>query len=294
MTTDAPEFDVNDPARFERDRVTRIFRRTDRLVQTNRRLNLTLQHRVIEDVVVCQWLLQHHQIELIELLKERRVGEFVSGVGIAHQTDVGKLFAHAFDDLEVPTGFDLDLDALVTGVDFLTNLCKQLVGRILNANRNAGRDLRSSAAEMFPQRHARVLCFEIPARSLERRFRHAMPTHRVHQFECMSRALKLFAQHHRPEKLRQRRPRSFRPFIAIERLLTRRTLTPPFPTVRISDTRQNDAPFSGPTKTCFEKMYERQANLAQFNRLDKQSKKRSLRDTHYAWRDSELTTDEAL
>src|SRR6185369_6231820 len=55
--------------------------------------------------------------------------------------------------------------------------------------------------------------------------------------------------------------------------------------------RQNDAPFSSTTKACFEKVDERQANLAQFNRLDKQSKKRSLRGRHYAWPDGELTTE---
>src|SRR5689334_3678371 len=146
---------------------------------------------------------------------------------------------------------------------------------------------------MFPQRRARVLCFEIPARSLERRLRHAMPTHGPHQVECLSRAVKLAAQHHRREKLNQRRPRGVGPFITIKWSLTRRALAPSFATVRIRDTRQNDAPFSCPTKTCFEKMNEGQANLAQFNRLDKQSKKRSLRDRHYAWRDGELTTEDA-
>src|SRR6185369_7912513 len=127
---------------------------------------------------------------------------------------------------------------------------------------------------MFPQRHARILCFQIPARSLERRLRHAMPAHGLHQVEYMSRALNLFTQHHRTEKLGQRRPRSVRPLVAIERPFTSRTLAPPLRAIRVSDTCENDAPFSGPTKACFEKVDERQANLAQFNRLYQQSKKR--------------------
>ncbi len=133
---------------------------------------------------------------------------------------------------------------------------------------------------MFPQRHTRILCLEIPARSLERRLRHAVPAHGFHQLEHMSRALDLFLQHHRTKKLDQRRPRSFRPLVAIKRAFTSRTLPPPCRAVRVSDTCEDNAPFSSPTKACFEKMDERQANLAQFNRLYQQSKKRFLRETH--------------
>src|SRR5215213_3076843 len=144
---------------------------------------------------------------------------------------------------------------------------------------------------MFPQRHARVLRFKIPARSFECRLRHAMPAHGLHEVEHMSRALDLFTQHHRSQKLRQRRPRSFRPFVAVERSFPSRTFTPPLDAVSVSDTCEDNAPFSSSTKTCFEKMDERQANLAQFNRLYQQSKKRFLRDTHYAFLPTVLTTE---
>ena len=86
-------------------------------------------------------LFQHHQIELVQLLKQRHVGKFVSRIGITHQTYFGKLFAHAFDNLEVPTRFDLDFDALITCVNFLANLFEQNVGRILNTDRHATRNL---------------------------------------------------------------------------------------------------------------------------------------------------------
>src|SRR5689334_16608323 len=143
---------------------------------------------------------------------------------------------------------------------------------------------------MFPQRHARLLRFEIPTRGLERRLRHAMTAYRPEQFEYLSRALNLFVQHHRTKKLRQRRPRSVRPLAAIKRSLTGRALTPPLGAVGISDSRQNDAPLSSTTKASFEKVDERQANLAQFNRLDKQSRNLFLRDTHYARARGVLTT----
>src|SRR6185503_10374191 len=143
---------------------------------------------------------------------------------------------------------------------------------------------------MFPQRYARVLRFEVPARSFKRRLGHAMTAHRLQQFECASGIFKLFAQHHRTEKFGQRRPGGFRPFVAIKRTFSGSALAPAFGAIGIDDTRQNDAPFSRATKACFEKVDERQANFAQFDRLDKQSKKLSLRETHYAWVDAELTT----
>jgi len=143
---------------------------------------------------------------------------------------------------------------------------------------------------MFPQRHTRVLRFEIPTRSFERRLRHAMPTHRPHQVEYLSRTFYFFTQHHWAKKLRQGRPRSFRPLVAIKRPFSGRTLAPPFTAVRIGDTRQDDATLSSSTKTCLKKVNERQANLAQFNRLDKQGKNLFLRDTHYARRSAVLTT----
>src|SRR6185369_12243663 len=125
----------------------------------------------------------HHEIKTIELLKQGDVGKFVSRIRVAHQTDVRKVFAHALDDVQVPTRFDLDLDALVTGVYLFANLLQQDVGRVLNADGNSARDLTACAAKMFPQRHTGALRFEIPAGSLERGLRHAVTAHQVHQRE---------------------------------------------------------------------------------------------------------------
>src|SRR5262245_18144369 len=78
MTANSAQFDVDYPARLERDCVRGIFCGTNRLIQTNGRLNLSLEYCMIEDVVVSKWLLQHHQVEAVELLEQRHVGEFVS------------------------------------------------------------------------------------------------------------------------------------------------------------------------------------------------------------------------
>ena len=44
--------------------------------------------RVIDDVVVRQRLLDHHQVELVQLLQTVGVGQRVGGVGVGHQPDV--------------------------------------------------------------------------------------------------------------------------------------------------------------------------------------------------------------
>src|SRR6266849_2089499 len=84
MPAHAPELYVNDAASAEGDRVSRILRRFHRLVQTNRSLNLLLQFRVVKDVVVPKRLFDHHQLEFIERLEQRRVRESVGRIGVAH------------------------------------------------------------------------------------------------------------------------------------------------------------------------------------------------------------------
>ena len=50
-------------------------RRTDALIEANRRFQLRLQLRVINDVVVRQRLLDHRQTELIQLLQQTGIGK---------------------------------------------------------------------------------------------------------------------------------------------------------------------------------------------------------------------------
>ena len=135
---------------------------------------------------------------------------------------------------------------------------------------------------MFPEGNTCVLCFEIPARSLQCRLGHAVTTYRLHQFEHLRGTLDLLSDNHRAEKLRQRRPGGVRPFLAVKRAFAAGALAPAFAAVGTRHAREDDAAFSGATEAGFEKVNERQANLAQFNRLNKQSKKVLLRGRYYA------------
>ena len=116
---------------------------------------LRLQLGVIDDVVVAQRLLDHHQVELVEPLQVLGVRQRVRGVRVRHQLDRGKPLAHPPHHVHIPARLDLHLDALVAGRQFAFDLLEQLLHRILNADRNAARDLAPrAAADLLPQRHA--------------------------------------------------------------------------------------------------------------------------------------------
>ena len=74
-----------------------------RLVQADGRVQLGLQHRVIDDVVVGQRLLDHHQVKLVELLEARRVGQRVGRVGVGHQLDAREAAADFAESLRRPS-----------------------------------------------------------------------------------------------------------------------------------------------------------------------------------------------
>jgi hypothetical protein len=95
-----------------------------------------------------------------------------------------------------------------------------------------------------------------------------MTTHWSHQSENVTRAFDLIAQHHWGQKLRESGPTSVSPFVAVEGSFARSAFSPSLGAIRIRHAREDDAAFSSATETGFEKVDERQANFAQFNRRD--------------------------
>src|SRR5664279_173837 len=73
-STDAPRLDVDDAAGTERDHVFGLFDTGDRLVEADRRLQHPLELGVPNDVVECGRLLDHDEIEVVELLQAIGVG----------------------------------------------------------------------------------------------------------------------------------------------------------------------------------------------------------------------------
>src|SRR5439155_609479 len=113
---DAPDptgLDVDDAAGAEPDRCLGVARRTDGLVEADRRAEPRLERGVLDEVLVVQGLLDHDEPELVERLEERRIGELVGRVRVDREGRVRQLASHLANDLQVATGLDLQLDPTV-------------------------------------------------------------------------------------------------------------------------------------------------------------------------------------
>jgi hypothetical protein len=65
------DFDIDDPAASQVERFARVFDGMDALVQTDRCFQLRLQFGVVDDVVVVERLLDHHQVQVAERFQPR-------------------------------------------------------------------------------------------------------------------------------------------------------------------------------------------------------------------------------
>src|ERR1035441_1529432 len=69
----ASQLNIYDASRTHSNRLLRMMRATDAFVQADGSIETSLQFRVIDDLVVSQRLLDHHEVELVEMLQPRRV-----------------------------------------------------------------------------------------------------------------------------------------------------------------------------------------------------------------------------
>ena len=122
-----------------------------------------------------------------------------------------------------------------------------------------------NAPQVFPQRNAFATAFQVPARSFNRGFGHAMAAHFLHQIADSARIRNVVTNDHRRQKILQSGPGSFGPFVGIKRTFTGGALAPAFRAFGIDDPGQDNAAFSGTAKTGFKKVNQRQAYLAQLD-----------------------------
>ena len=90
-----PELDIDDAACFHFDGGASMVEVVDAFVEADGRLELALQLDVRKNVVIAERLLDHDQVEGVERLEQRRVGQRVGGVGVDHEPDARELLAAA-------------------------------------------------------------------------------------------------------------------------------------------------------------------------------------------------------
>ncbi len=110
---DAPGLDVDHPARGHLQRLPRVPRREDALIQADRRAEFGLQQAVIPQIVLIERLFDQQQAQVVQRAQCGGGFQRVSRVRIDLQTDVREGAPHGLRITDVPAGFDLDLDAAV-------------------------------------------------------------------------------------------------------------------------------------------------------------------------------------
>ena len=259
----APQLDVDDAASAQPDGLLRVVSRADAFVQADVRLEPSLQLGVVDDVVVAERLLDHHQVVVVELAKMFRIGQRVSRVGVRHQLDSGKTLSHPPHHIHVPARLDLDLDALVPRGQLALDLLQKLLDRVLNPNRDAAGNLAPrTAADLLPQRHPVEARLQVPHRRFQAPTRHVVAAdvrrQRVHLRGAVDRA----AQHARRRVVAQDHPRRPGPLLVVERAFAGRHFAPAGHALALHF-HQDDVALGGAPETGFEEMHQRHFDLSQ-------------------------------
>src|SRR5690242_17159659 len=123
VSADAAEFDIDDFAGADFNGGARVLDIVNAFVEANWSFDLALKSGVGKDVVPAERLLDHDEVEGVELLQKGRVFEAISGVGVGHQADAREALAERADRLDIAARLDFDLDALVAGRERFFHFC---------------------------------------------------------------------------------------------------------------------------------------------------------------------------
>src|SRR3989475_9230439 len=171
---DPPGLDVHDARGADRDRLPRVLAGVDRVVEADRRLDLALERRVVDEIVVRERLLDHHRARRIDALEKRSVAERVGRVRVEHEGKIGEGPARRLRDLNLEAGLDLELHTLVPALELAADRVHQRFDRWLDANGDTAQDPIARPAEQHGERLSRALREEVPDRHLDGRLRHAV------------------------------------------------------------------------------------------------------------------------
>ena len=229
---------------------------------------LPLQRRVIDDVVVVERLLDHHQVEGVEPGQVGGVAEAVGGVGVHHQRDVAEARADGRRRLDVPARLHLDLDAPVAvgqfGADALDQLRRGCPG--CRSTRPAAIAVRvppSSADSGTPACRAARSHAAISSAALAIWW----PRTRAHRREHLARVRELDAKHQRREELRDDVPRRLDRLRAVVRVVVGDALAPGRHALAVEPDQQ-ERPVVDAAEAGLEEPDERQAEHAKLEAFD--------------------------
>src|ERR1035441_9158721 len=263
----AADLDVDDAAGAGFNREGGAAHADDRFVEADRGAQFLLQARVVVDVVVPQRLLNHQQVELVELAQVLDLVERVSGISVAAQGDLGPARADPLQHVHVPARLDFDFDAAVASRQLDLDFFQKLLDRILNAYRNTAGDFAARAAEQLPQRQLLLRRLGVPESVFERGLGHAVGADFGEQRRALAGGVDALSQQRGDQILLQRRPGAFDPLAAVEGVLADDALAPSVGALAVHGDQQNAAAVGAP-KARLEEMDEWHVNLAERDGFD--------------------------
>src|SRR5205809_6417492 len=136
-TSNAADFDIDDPPRSGFDGSGTIAGVTNGFIEADRSAQFTLKPRVVIDVIVPERLFNHEEVELIEFAKMINIIERVGRIRITTEQDIGPPRANTFENLEVPSRFHFEFDRAVACCKVELDLAVQLLDGIVNADGNS-------------------------------------------------------------------------------------------------------------------------------------------------------------
>ena len=229
---------------------------------------LRLQLGVVDDVVVAQRLLDHHQVEFVQLAQVGGIGQGVRRIGIRHQLDAGKALAHAPHHVHVPARLDLHLDALVAVGQLALDLFQKLFHGILNPDGNAAGDFAArAAADLLPQRHAFEARRQVPNGGLQAAARHVMAADVRRQRIDVLGAGEVAADDARRRVIPQNHPGRCGPLFVVKGILAGRHLAPARNAIA-SHFHQDHVALVGAAEAGLEEVHQRHADLPQRDAFD--------------------------
>src|SRR6185369_4324034 len=126
VTAHASDFDIDDLAAAKVECCFCLPLTDNTFVEAQGGSQVFLQGRMLNQVVVVEGLFDHQEIEVIKFRQVIRVGERVSGISVNRKQNTGEETPHFGDDVDVPTGFDLQLDPLITEAQIAFDAFQQL------------------------------------------------------------------------------------------------------------------------------------------------------------------------
>src|SRR2546427_10598495 len=233
---DPAGLDIHDARRTDRDRLPRVLAGVDRFVEADRRLDLALERRVVDEVIVRERLLDHHRPRRIDAFEKLDVAERVRRVRVEHEGQIGEGLAGRLRDLDREARLDLELHALVSAFELAADRVHQRFDRWLDTDGDTAQDPIARPAEECGERLSLALGEEVPDGHLDGRLRHAMLADPCELFVDVLRRGQVRLEELRQDELLERVEDGARRFARVPRDLAGDALAPPDHSFRLHAT----------------------------------------------------------